>query len=53
VLPTLVVALITPQTSQRLAERAHRLAPAIEATTGLMLVGLGIVLFPAAISGAV
>ncbi len=53
VLPTLVVALITPETSERLAERAHRLAPAVETTTGLMLVGLGIVLVPAAISGAV
>jgi cytochrome c-type biogenesis protein len=53
VLPTLVVALITPETSQRLAERAHRLAPTIEAATGLMLVGLGIVLVPEAISGAV
>lgn len=53
VLPTMVVALITPQTSQRLAERAHYLARPVDATTGLTLVGLGIVLVPAAISGAV
>jgi len=53
VLPTIVVALITPETSLRIAERAHRLAPTVDAATGLMLVGLGIVLIPAAISGAV
>lgn len=52
VLPTIAVALIAPETSERLAQRAHRLAPAVERTTGMMLVGLAIVLVPVAVAGA-
>jgi cytochrome c biogenesis protein CcdA len=52
VAPSLLVAAIAPATSQRLAERAASVSPTIERLTGLMLVGLGIVLVPAAIAGA-
>jgi cytochrome c biogenesis protein CcdA len=52
VAPTLMVAAIAPATSQRLAERAVRVSPTVERLTGLMLVGLGIVLVPAALAGA-
>jgi cytochrome c biogenesis protein CcdA len=53
VAPTLLVAAIAPDTSRRLAERAAGTSPAVERLTGVMLVGLGIVLVPAAIAGAV
>jgi cytochrome c biogenesis protein CcdA len=53
VAPTLLVAAIAPATSQRLAERAAGVSPAVERLTGLMLVGLSIVLVPAALAGAV
>lgn len=53
VVPTMAVAVIAPETSERLAERAHRLAPAVERTTGLMLVGLAVVLVPVAVAGAI
>ena len=52
VAPTLLVAAIAPATSQRLAERAVSVSPTVERLTGLMLVGLGIVLVPAALAGA-
>jgi cytochrome c biogenesis protein CcdA len=52
VAPILMVAAIAPGTSQRLAERAASVTPTIERVTGLMLVGLGIVLMPAALAGA-
>jgi len=52
VAPTLLVAAIAPATSQRLAERAASVSPTVERLTGLMLVGLGIVLVPAALAGA-
>jgi cytochrome c biogenesis protein CcdA len=52
VAPTLVVAMIAPATSVRLAERAASVSPTVERLTGLMLVGLGIVLVPAALAGA-
>jgi cytochrome c biogenesis protein CcdA len=52
VAPTLLVAAIAPATSQRLAERAVSVSPTVERLTGLMLVGLGIVLMPAALAGA-
>jgi cytochrome c biogenesis protein CcdA len=52
VAPTLLVAAIAPATSQRLAERATSVSPTVERLTGLMLVGLGIVLVPAALAGA-
>jgi cytochrome c biogenesis protein CcdA len=53
VLPTLLVAAIAPATSGRLAERAASVSPTVERLTGLMLVGLAIVLVPAALAGAV
>jgi cytochrome c biogenesis protein CcdA len=52
VAPTLLVAAIAPATSQRLAERAVSVSPTVERLTGLMLVGLGVVLVPAALAGA-
>jgi cytochrome c biogenesis protein CcdA len=52
VAPILMVAAIAPATSQRLAERAANVSPIVERLTGLMLVGLGIVLTPAALAGA-
>ena len=52
VAPTLLVAAIAPATSQRLAERATSISPTLERMTGMMLVGLGIVLVPAALAGA-
>jgi cytochrome c biogenesis protein CcdA len=52
VAPILLVASIAPATSQRLAERAASVSPTVERMTGLMLVGLGIVLVPAALAGA-
>jgi len=52
VAPILLVAAIAPATSQRLAERAASVSPTVERLTGLMLVGLGIVLMPAALAGA-
>jgi cytochrome c biogenesis protein CcdA len=52
VAPSLLVAAIAPATSQRLAERAASVSPMVERMTGLMLVGLGIVLVPAALAGA-
>jgi cytochrome c biogenesis protein CcdA len=52
VAPTLLVAAIAPATSQRLAERAVSVSPTVERVTGLMLVGLSIVLLPAALAGA-
>jgi threonine/homoserine/homoserine lactone efflux protein len=53
VAPILLVAVIAPATSQRLAERAASVSPAIDRLTGVMLAGLGIVLVPAALAGAV
>lgn len=52
VAPVLLVAAIAPATSRRLAERAASVSPTLERMTGLMLVGLGIVLVPAALAGA-
>ena len=52
VAPILLVAATAPATSQRLAERAATVSPTVERMTGLMLVGLGIVLVPAALAGA-
>jgi cytochrome c biogenesis protein CcdA len=52
VAPILLVAAIAPATSGRLAERAASVSPMLERLTGLMLVGLGIVLVPAALAGA-
>ena len=52
VAPILLVATIAPATSRRLAERAASVSPTLERMTGLMLVGLGIVLVPAALAGA-
>jgi cytochrome c biogenesis protein CcdA len=53
VAPILLVAVIAPATSQRLAERAASVSPTIDRLTGVMLAGLGIVLVPAALAGAV
>lgn len=53
VAPILLVAIAAPATSGRLAERAAHISPALERTTGAMLIGLGIVLMPAALAGAV
>jgi cytochrome c biogenesis protein CcdA len=52
VAPILLVAVIAPATSGRLAERAASISPTVERFTGVMLVGLGIVLMPAAFAGA-
>jgi cytochrome c biogenesis protein CcdA len=52
VAPMMLVAAIAPATSGRLAERAASVSPTVERVTGLMLVGLSIVLVPAALAGA-
>jgi cytochrome c biogenesis protein CcdA len=52
VAPVLLVGAIAPATSGRLAERAAIVSPIVERVTGLMLVGLSIVLVPAALAGA-
>ena len=53
VVPALGVALVAPATSERIARRADRLTPVVNRATGLVLVGLAIVLVPVAVAAAV
>lgn len=52
IVPALGVALIAPATSERIARRADRLTPLVHRATGLVLVGLAIVLVPVAVAAA-